>query len=76
MPRVRKTLAGAHEVLTAAAFMRGRVLTAKARGEYTSLRGSSENTHHEYDNESILGSVMGVTQEVRACSPRPDCRLV
>ncbi|KAF8516959.1 hypothetical protein BU17DRAFT_92345 [Hysterangium stoloniferum] len=60
--RVRRTLAGAHEVLTAAAFMRARVLTAKARGEYTSLRGSGGGAR-EYDNQSILSSVIGVTQE-------------
>lgn len=62
MHRVRKTLAGAHEALTAAALMRCRILTAKARGEYTDLRGSSYRTR-EYDNQSILASVMGVTQE-------------
>ncbi|KIJ44262.1 hypothetical protein M422DRAFT_30412 [Sphaerobolus stellatus SS14] len=58
MFRVRKTLAGAHEVLTAAAFMRCRILMAKANGEYVNLR-----SNREYDNPSILGSVLGVTRE-------------
>lgn len=62
MFRVRKTLAGAHEILSATAFMRGRILTAKERGEYINLGGSLRKT---YDNPSILSSVMGVTQEVR-----------
>lgn len=61
--RIRKVMAGAHEVLTAAALTRSRILISKARGEYTSLR-SSHNRTREDDHQSILGSVMGVTQEV------------
>ncbi|GJJ12300.1 hypothetical protein Clacol_006541 [Clathrus columnatus] len=56
MPRVRKTLAGAHEVLTAAAFMRCRVLMSKSRSNHRQERDLKE--------QSILGSVMGVTQEI------------
>ena len=62
--RVRKTLAGAHEVLTSSALLRARVLMSKVRGEYTNLRSKSDRT--ELDHSSILGSVVGVTQEVNA----------
>ena len=56
-------MAGAHEVLTAVALSRSRVLMSKARGEYTSLRGSRNSTGED-DHQSILGSIMGVTPEV------------
>lgn len=56
-------MAGAHEVLTAVALSRSRVLMSKARGEYTSLR-DSRNSTREDDHQSILGSIMGVTPEV------------
>ena len=61
--RVRKTMAGAYEVLTAVALTRSRVLISKARGEYTNLRGPYRRTRED-DRQSLLGSVMGVTQEV------------
>jgi hypothetical protein len=63
IPRIRRTMAGAHEVLTAVALTRSRILISKAQGEYTNLRGSRNGTHED-DHQSILGSVMGVTQEV------------
>ncbi|KAF8584098.1 Nucleotidyltransferase [Ramaria rubella] len=72
MSRVRQTLAGAHEVLTAAALMRGRILTSKARGEYTDLRGLRGRAQ-EHDNQSILSSVMGVTQEVNPTANLAVC---
>jgi non-canonical poly(A) RNA polymerase PAPD5/7 len=75
IPRIRKTMAGAHEVLVAVALTRSRILISKARGEYTNLRGRAR----EDDAQSILGSVMGVTQEVnnakRSCHSLPNMFL-
>lgn len=59
MPRVRKTLAGAHEVLTAAAFMQCRILMSEFRGEYVNLR---QERHPQ--KQSILSCVMSVSHEV------------
>lgn len=58
MPRVRKTLAGAHEILTATAFMRCRVLMSNPR-----FRGGHRNSHYSQE-ESILSCVLSVTPEV------------
>ncbi|KAF8495367.1 Nucleotidyltransferase [Gautieria morchelliformis] len=63
MTRIRKIMAGAHEVLAAVALTRSRILMSKARGQYTDLRGSYGKARED-DDQSILGSVMGVTQEV------------
>ena len=43
--------------------MRSRVMMSKARGEYTNLHGPHSRTRED-DYQSLLGSVMGVTQEV------------
>ncbi|CCM06442.1 uncharacterized protein FIBRA_08704 [Fibroporia radiculosa] len=55
--KVRTTLAGAHGIMTAAAYAQAKIISAKREGRYTRLR----DTHT--DQRSILSSVMGVTQE-------------
>ena len=59
--KVRTTLAGAHGILTATAYLRAGILEARREGRFFKLR-------HRYDPEdlSILSTVVGVTQEVRA----------
>lgn len=58
MPRVRKTLAGAHEILTATAFMRCRVLMSNPR-----VSGSHRNSQYSQE-ESILSCILSVTPEI------------
>lgn len=58
MPRVRKTLAGAHEILTATAFMRCRVLMSNPH-----FRGGHRNSQYSQE-ESILSCILSVTPEV------------
>jgi non-canonical poly(A) RNA polymerase PAPD5/7 len=58
--RVRQTFAGAYGIMTAAAFMKAKVLNSRRSGRSASLRGYVEPI-----DLSILSSVLGVTQEVR-----------
>ncbi|KAI0062345.1 Nucleotidyltransferase [Artomyces pyxidatus] len=58
--RVRQTFAGAHGIMTAAAYMQASVLSARRSGRSVNLRG-----HTDPGDMSILSSVLGVTQEVR-----------
>ncbi|KDQ61225.1 hypothetical protein JAAARDRAFT_124189 [Jaapia argillacea MUCL 33604] len=58
--RVRTTLAGAHGILTAAAYMHAGIITSRREGRDVHLR----NRNHPEDT-SILSSVLGITQEVR-----------
>ncbi|KZT09562.1 uncharacterized protein LAESUDRAFT_722526 [Laetiporus sulphureus 93-53] len=58
MFRVRTTLAGAHSIMTAAAYMRAGVISAKRSGRFVQLRDTVNP-----EEFSILASVMGVTQE-------------
>jgi non-canonical poly(A) RNA polymerase PAPD5/7 len=58
--RVRQTLAGAHNIMTAAAYQRAASISARRSGRYVSFR-DGQTMPEEW---SILMSVMGVTQEV------------
>jgi non-canonical poly(A) RNA polymerase PAPD5/7 len=58
--KVRTTFAGAHGILTAAAYLRAGLISARRNGRSINLRG-----YFSPDDMSILSSVMGVTQEVR-----------
>ena len=57
--RVRTTLAGAHGIMTAAAFAQASIISARREGRTVHLRATTEP-----EDMSILASVMGVTQEV------------
>ncbi|KAI0748435.1 hypothetical protein C8Q80DRAFT_1104159 [Daedaleopsis nitida] len=56
--RVRTTLAGAHGIMTAAAFAQASIISARREGRTVRLRPTTEP-----EDMSILASVMGVTQE-------------
>ncbi|KAI9446546.1 hypothetical protein H4582DRAFT_1906504 [Lactarius indigo] len=56
--RVRQTFAGAHGIMTAAAYMKANILNSRRSGRSITLRGYTEPT-----DLSILSSVIGVTQE-------------
>jgi len=56
--KVRTTLAGAHGIMTASAYLQAGIISAKRDGRHVRLRDSP---HPE--EMSILASVMGVTQE-------------
>ena len=58
--RVRQTFAGAHGIMTAAAYMKASILGSRRSGRSVNLRGYSDPT-----DLSILSSILGVTQEVR-----------
>lgn len=62
--KVRTTFAGAHGILTAAAFHRAGLMSSRREGRYVNLRGSDHDDIRPEDM-SILSTVMGVTQEVR-----------
>ncbi|KAF5358558.1 hypothetical protein D9756_001196 [Leucocoprinus leucothites] len=57
-PKVRTTLAGAHQILTSTAYLRAAAISSKRQGRNFQLR---KEFHPE--DMSILSSVMGVTQE-------------
>ena len=57
--RVRTTLAGAHGIMTAAAFAQASIMNARREGRAVRLRPTADP-----EEMSILASVMGVTQEV------------
>jgi non-canonical poly(A) RNA polymerase PAPD5/7 len=57
--RVRQTLAGAYEIMMAAAYQRAENLRARRSGRFVSLR----NDYTTREEWSVLASVMGVTQE-------------
>ena len=57
--RVRATLAGAHGIMTAAAFAQANIISARREGRTVQLRPITEA-----EDMSILASVMGITQEV------------
>lgn len=57
--KVRTTLAGAHSIMTAAAYVHASYISARREGRYVQL-SSRKNP----EDMSILASVMGVTQEV------------
>ena len=59
--RVRATLAGAHGIMTAAAFAKASMISARREGRTFRLRAAAADP----EEMSILASVMGVTQEVR-----------
>jgi len=56
--RVRQTFAGAHGIMTAAAYMKAGILNSRQYGRSVKLRGYTEPT-----DLSILSSVLGITQE-------------
>ncbi|KAH9952027.1 hypothetical protein B0H21DRAFT_10348 [Amylocystis lapponica] len=56
--KVRTTLAGAHGIMTAAAYLQAGIISARREGRRVSLRGAEDA-----GEMSILASVMGVTQE-------------
>lgn len=57
--KVRTTLAGAHSIMTAAAYVHASYINAHREGRYVQL-----SSHKNPEDMSILASVMGVTQEV------------
>ncbi|EMD38132.1 hypothetical protein CERSUDRAFT_49354 [Gelatoporia subvermispora B] len=70
--KVRATLAGAHNIMLAAAYVQAGILSARREGRYVNLRDISSS-----EEMSILASVMGVTQEVcdtrvRLCFSQPN----
>lgn len=60
--KVRVSLAGAHGIMTAAAFMLAGMISARREGRSVSLRDTINPA-----DMSILAGVMGVTQEVCPC---------
>lgn len=58
--RVRQTLAGAHSIMTSAAFQQAGAISARRDGRYHRFRDV------ERELPSILAHVMGITQEVSA----------
>ena len=58
--KVRTTLAGAHGIMTAAAYAKASIISARREGRTFSLRQTADP-----EEMSILASVMGVTQAVR-----------
>ncbi|KAI0373072.1 hypothetical protein BV20DRAFT_1014460 [Pilatotrama ljubarskyi] len=56
--KVRTTLAGAHNIMTAAAYAQASIISARREGRTVRLRPGPEP-----EDMSILASVMGVTQE-------------
>ncbi|KAI0636561.1 hypothetical protein C8Q77DRAFT_1154490 [Trametes polyzona] len=56
--KVRTTLAGAHNIMTAAAYAQASIISARREGRTVRLRPAPEA-----EDMSILASVMGVTQE-------------
>ncbi|OCH93830.1 hypothetical protein OBBRIDRAFT_855761 [Obba rivulosa] len=56
--KVRTTLAGAHNIMLAKAYLQAGILSARREGRHVSLRDTSSP-----EEASILASVMGVTQE-------------
>jgi non-canonical poly(A) RNA polymerase PAPD5/7 len=66
--RVRQTFAGAHGIMTAAAYMKAGILNSRRSGRSVNLRGYTEPT-----DLSILSSVLGVTQEVRRIEVVMQC---
>ncbi|KAI0672801.1 hypothetical protein C8Q78DRAFT_970483 [Trametes maxima] len=56
--KVRTTLAGAHGIMTAAAYAQATIISARREGRTVRLRPAPEP-----EDMSILASVMGVTQE-------------
>ncbi|OJT08695.1 Poly(A) RNA polymerase cid14 [Trametes pubescens] len=63
--KVRTTLAGAHTIMTAAAYTQASIISARREGRTVRLRPAPEP-----EDMSILASVMGVTQEVRTHAGR------
>ena len=71
--RVRQTFAGAHGIMTAAAYQRAETISARRSGRYISFREDKTDP----EEWSILMSVMGVTQEVCAVAKiRSDTRVL
>lgn len=67
LSKIKRTLAGAFEVLSAALCLRGTELDSKKRGTCCSVRGDDAGGASRDPVEiSLLGSIMGITQEVRA----------
>ncbi|TFY80031.1 hypothetical protein EWM64_g3977 [Hericium alpestre] len=58
LSRVRQTFAGAHGIMTAAAYTLSNVLHSRRTGRSVNLRG-----HTEPEDMSILSHVLGITQE-------------
>jgi len=56
--KVRTTFAGAHGILTAAAYLRAGMMRSHQNGQHFSLRG-----YYNSEDASILGNILGVTQE-------------
>jgi hypothetical protein len=56
--KVRTTFAGAHGILTAAAYLRAGMMRSRDNGRSFSFRG------HDSEDASILANILGVTQEV------------
>jgi len=56
--KVRTTFAGAHGILTAAAYLRAGMMRSHQNGQHFSLRGL-----YNSEDASILANVLGVTQE-------------
>ena len=66
MHSVRRTFAGAYQIMCAAAYLREGTLEARRSGKYLDLRNHNKSMLAE--EMSILSTVIGVDQEV--CSSR------
>ena len=64
--RVRQTLLGAYEILSATLCLRGTELLSRHSGSYRSISEGeyARGVKRTPDQMSLLGSIMGVTQEV------------
>ncbi|KAI8989833.1 hypothetical protein BD414DRAFT_414259 [Trametes punicea] len=73
--KVRTTLAGAHGIMTAAAYAQASIISARREGRTVRLRPAPEP-----EDMSILASVMGVTQETinhrRVVQEVYDCQVL
>ncbi|KII88238.1 hypothetical protein PLICRDRAFT_111020 [Plicaturopsis crispa FD-325 SS-3] len=61
--KVRATFAGAHGIMTTAAYLRASLISSRREGRSSSFRET-----YAPEDLSILSSVMGVTQEVRVAT--------
>jgi non-canonical poly(A) RNA polymerase PAPD5/7 len=71
MAKIRTTFAGAHGILTAAAYMCAGVLGSRKNGRTHHFR----RRYHPEDL-SVLSSIVGVTQEVNSCEHALKSRLL
>ncbi|KAE9386395.1 hypothetical protein BT96DRAFT_1086021 [Gymnopus androsaceus JB14] len=59
--KVRATFAGAHQILTATAYLKAGILSARRSGQYTSLR---RDDYERPEEMSVLAHIIDITQDI------------